>query len=515
MVETVASLSVLEEDIQILLARENPNDFCRYVMQWDQQDFHEEWQGIFYHPEWNPTGHPKALILGPRDHGKSSQLSIARVLWELGKNHDLRIKLIAQSDEKAADRLFEISDNLRKNERLHKVFPALKPALEGTWTKHKIIVERSKVMADASVEALGITSTATGGRADLEVFDDPIDFRNAIQYPAMRKVVKKTFYSVWINLLEPEGRMIYIGTAWHLDDLTHELMGNPAYYSKVYKAIQDDGRPLWGSKWSLEQLMKRMGEIGEREFQRQFLNVALSADETLFPLEPLLSNCFDTSLEFGKMYPWIFELPRYVGVDLAVGTSTDAAYTVIFVIAWDAVRRKRIPLEIVRKRMTAPQTVRELFKINDKWSPKITMVENNAYQQTLIQWMHEFDPEKKMLIKPFTTLSKADPETGLPGLSLEFEQSGWIIPRAGNHSFACQCPICLWLEEMETYPIGRSKDILMASWFASEPIRKKQGTKTGGARIVGSLGEVFNSRSRELASRRNPRSRFTRRSSLI
>jgi hypothetical protein len=509
MAQTVSSLNQLEDDIKVLLARSDPNDFCEYVMGWDQQSFHREWQGMLGHPVWNPTGHPNALILGPRDHGKSSQLSIGRALWELGNNVNLRIKIISQSDDKATDRLFEIVEHIEGNERFHKVFPQLQPAARGTWTKHKIIIERDKKMADASIEALGITSTATGGRADLEIFDDPIDFRNALQYPAMRKVVKQAFYSVWMNLMEPDGRMVYIGTAWHMDDLTHELLSNASYSSRVYKAIQENGSVLWPSKWSIEALTKRMGEIGEREFQRQFQNIALTSDETLFPLE-MLEKSFDTSIELGKLYPWVYELPKFVGVDLAVGTSTESAYTVIFVIAWDSVRRKRIPLEIVRKRLTAPQTVRKLFEIQDKWHPGIVMVENNAYQQTLLQWVQEVDSERKMNVKPFTTLSKADPISGLPGLSLEFEQGGWIIPRAGNHSFACQCPICLWLEEMETYPIGRSKDILMASWFASEPIRRKQGI-AGRMKIVGNLGEVFGARKGVFSASRGNTKRFGRR----
>lgn len=509
MATTVESLMQLEDDIKVMLARSDPNDFNEYVFGWEQQGFQREWQSMLRHSTWNPEGEDNAVVLGPRDHGKSSQLAVGRACWELGNDTNLRIKIIAQSDDKATDRLFEIVENLEDNPRIHKVFPNLEPASRGTWTKHKIIVERSKKMADASIEALGITSTATGGRGDLLIFDDPIDFRNAIQYPAMRRVVKQAFYSVWMNLMEPDSRMIYIGTAWHMDDLTHELLSNPAYFSKVYKAIQEDGSVLWPKKWNMEALQKRMAEIGEREFQRQFQNVALTSEETLFPRE-MLEKWYDDSVEFGKMYPWVYELPRFAGVDLAVGQSSESSYTVIFVIAWDATRRKRIPLEIVRKRLTAPQTVRKLFEIQDRWHPGIVMVENNAYQQTLLQWVQEVDSERKINVKPFTTLSKADPVTGLPGLSLEFEQGGWIIPRAGNHSFACQCPICLWLEELETYPIGRSKDILMASWFASEPIRRKQGI-AGRMKIIGNLGEVFAPRRGVFAASRGNKKRFGRR----
>jgi len=39
------------------------------------------------------TEHPKALVEMPRDHGKSVQMC-GRVVWELGKNPGLRVKVV-------------------------------------------------------------------------------------------------------------------------------------------------------------------------------------------------------------------------------------------------------------------------------------------------------------------------------------------------------------------------------------------------------------------------------------
>ena len=46
------------------------------------------------------TGHRRALVELPRDHGKSVQVC-GRILWELGKNPALRVKLTAVEEAAA------------------------------------------------------------------------------------------------------------------------------------------------------------------------------------------------------------------------------------------------------------------------------------------------------------------------------------------------------------------------------------------------------------------------------
>src|SRR5262245_26477809 len=46
--------------------------------------------------------HDRALVELPRDHGKSLQVS-ARVLWELGRNSALRVKIVCATEAIAAE----------------------------------------------------------------------------------------------------------------------------------------------------------------------------------------------------------------------------------------------------------------------------------------------------------------------------------------------------------------------------------------------------------------------------
>src|SRR5262245_57639304 len=73
-------------------ARHNPNAFVAYcctdadARPLRQSNVHRQLQAFL-------TAHRKALIELPRDHGKSVQVC-ARVLWELGRNPALRVKIV-------------------------------------------------------------------------------------------------------------------------------------------------------------------------------------------------------------------------------------------------------------------------------------------------------------------------------------------------------------------------------------------------------------------------------------
>ncbi|GAH61810.1 unnamed protein product, partial [marine sediment metagenome] len=78
------------------------------------------------------------VIIIPREHGKTAQV-IARILFELGKNHNELVKMVCASDTIARKRVMEVRENIAHNAELHEIFPDL---LEDkgvqSWSKHAI-----------------------------------------------------------------------------------------------------------------------------------------------------------------------------------------------------------------------------------------------------------------------------------------------------------------------------------------------------------------------------------------
>ncbi len=217
---------------------------------------------------------------------------LGRILWELGNDPNLRIKLFCQSDSKACERIDELAEHIKHNAQFREVFPWVsKSTRRQDWSKHKLTIHRTRIGKDVTVEGLGILSSATGGRADLIIADDVVDYRNAIVYPKAREQLKKAWKEDISNLLEPDGRIWYIATPWHQADLTAELRGNPQF-AKMFDAIDENLTPLWPDKWPTKSLEDRREEIGTFAFSRAFHCKAVSDDET--PIKPHWIRFYDS-----------------------------------------------------------------------------------------------------------------------------------------------------------------------------------------------------------------------------
>lgn len=446
--------------------------------------------------------HDRVLILAPREHGKTAQVTVGRTLYELGRNTNVRIKLVSQNDDMAANKLGLVKRYIEHSERYAEVFPHVRRDPGGKWGSYELEVIRESLAKDVSVEAKGIMSAATGGRADILMLDDVVDFRNAIENPAMRPKVKQAYDSVWVNQLPAEGgRIIYICTVWHEDDLTHHLIDRDSFHKVVYN-VGEHFEPVWPERWTKERLMKRHEDIGDREFDRAFRNRALTPGEATFP-HGAVEEMKNIHLRPDQIDPtW----PRYTGVDLAISKKESAAFTVIHTLALNPEDKQKVVVEIVRGKWTSPETARRIITAYNEHQSQIIMVENNAYQEALLQWIN-FIPgcPKGIPIIGFTTgKQKADRVVGLPGMAAEMDNGGWMLPMGRKHEGSCGCNFCTWIAELKAHPIGKYTDCIMASWFAREAVRRtlvKASTKahgstapTGSQRISGRAPSYLHSK---------------------
>lgn len=367
-------------------AREHFPAFVEYAF-WDERTgspLQQQW----FHDEWSASmdTSDRLIIVAPRDHGKTTQV-VARVIWELGRDPNLRVKIVCASDGKAMERLFEIVQQL-SNPRVREVFPNLRPAEEGEWSKHKIVVVRTARHRDASVEALGITSTATGGRADLLIADDVVDRRNALTMPALREQIKHAWKSDWTNLLEPAGRIWYICTLWHKADLSHELLTNPAF-DKLVHAVPEDFAALWPSKWSEAALRARHLEIGSVEFNRAFRNIASDAEEGI--VKPAWMRFADLALDpaFGER---LDDLVFFTSYDTAVAVTDLNDFSASVTVAVDTATGRVFVTDAWHARITISHQAARVWAEYQGCTPFRILIEK-AGQSTLDEWVLNEHPD--------------------------------------------------------------------------------------------------------------------------
>ncbi len=306
----------------------------------------------------------RALIELPRDHGKSVQLC-GRLIWELGRNPGLRIKLVCATDALAADRSRFLRDQIANNRRVRLAFPNLLPSTP--WCAEAFTVRRPAEAIGPSVASFGVGTGSTGARADLLVCDDIVDVRS-LHCPGERRRVKDYFHNNLMNLLEPDGRFWGLCTPWHPDDLNSQLKSNPSY-AVFRRAVGPNLEPVWPEKWPSEKLAERRAEIGEASFARGYRLITISEGEVLIRPE---------WVQF-----WNGPVPRQgletvvIAVDPAVSTRKGADASAIVVAGRTPAGEVRI-LEAAAKRVRAPQLVEWIDAADRLWQPDAILFESNA-----------------------------------------------------------------------------------------------------------------------------------------
>jgi len=455
-------------------ARQDPAAFIRYIFDYEATHMHDAWHAFM---NTNRFGQ----MLAARGSGKSEQVTVGRALWELGKNPNIRIKIVTEADDRAQDLVTRISATILENEKFKEVFPNCVPASVGTWTKSKLIVKRAVAHTDATVEGSGVLTSSTGGRADLILFDDISGYRNSLVFPRLRQQVKEAFHSNWLNMSDGTGfRWYMVGTPWHIEDIVSELRANNSIPKCHEYWVGSNFESHWPERYDPEYFRGKLAVSGSRHYNRAYRGIALTDEESW-----INSTAVDAMRDFDLKAIDVIqntEVIKYVGVDLGHRPGVENCPSVIYTLG-RAPTGKRIPCEIRILRRNEPlETARAIIDVCERIRPAKVYVENNGAQKYLIDVIQSLVPQLGLPIEGyFTGNQKLDVNVGIPSLMAEIETGQWIVPlgSGGTHANTCQCTFCFWMQEVKDYPNSHS-DALMAGWLALEALRKVSERKGGG-----------------------------------
>lgn len=403
----------------------------------------------------------------------TSQLSIARTLYELGRDKGLRIGIVSNTAGQSQKVLRSIKRYIESSPELHAVFPDLRPS-QDQWTTSAITVKRNSISKDPSIQAIGVHGNILGSRLDLLIVDDLLDVENTRSAQG-REDCFAWLQAACLSRLTAKGRVLVVGTAFHPDDALHRLARMPGFKAMRYPVLLEDGTPRWAERWPPERIARVRETLGPLEFARQLLCVARSDDEARFKKEWI-----DVCLARGEGKQLCYGMDKlppgfktYTGVDLAVQQKDSSDFTVLFTIAIHPNTKDREVLNIERGKWSGPEIVSRIIDTHRRFL-SIVVVENNASQDFIIQFARG---QYAVPIRPFTTgRNKAHPEFGIEALATELAGRKWIIPSRGG--MPAHPEIATWVQEMLYYqPASHTGDSLMASWFA------KEGERLGSMRV--------------------------------
>jgi hypothetical protein len=457
--------------LRITVARHDPNEFIEFVARDEetgspvlQEPIHEEFQRL-------ATVHPRLVLWAHIESGKTTQLALMRVLWELGRNPNLRVVIVSATASKAGKIATAIQQYIERSAELREVFPHLQPGKR--WASTSFTVQRDSYSRDYSVQAIGVHTDIIGARIDLVVLDDIMTFETAAT-PASRAKLQQWMKASIMGRLTRRSRVWMDGTAWHPDDALHMQAKVEGWASARFPVRNDEtGALTWPERWSEEriatatidlgpleaarQLHCRARDDGEARFQREWINRCLQRGEGKEPTQRL------AGLPPGYR--------TYTGVDLGARQHGKADLSVLFTIVVHPDETREV-LWVDAGRWTAPEVLERIYDHHARYF-SIVLVENNAAQDFLLQFARRMSA---VPILPFNTgRNKVNPEFGVESLAVEMYAAKWIIPNLGG---SCAPEVAAWISEMLFYqPGAHTGDRLMASWFAREGARGKPPRK--------------------------------------
>lgn len=389
------------------IARYSLPYFAQYYLGLDVPRHQEEWYKLLFK-------YPQEFLLSPRDHGKTTVLP--RVIAEhktlFQQDHreqfgkDFNILLISKTYSQSKKSLQVIKKDLTKNKLIQRDFKEELKDLHGGG--NQLFYNQVGISRDATVEGNGLLGDITGSHFFFIILDDIIDDENCRTRESRRNVMK------WVNgtilpLLEPEGRILGIGTRKHYEDAYQEMITNPMWYVIQQKAIIEApesydivydkngmavgienivGTPktLWPEKWDIEKLLLKKVAMGSILFNREYQNDASFMKGKILKdywLKKYALYEENTDLNSGiGLAPPKSSMTIYQGYDLAIKRGEANDYLVCTTIGVTQNNLIYI-LDWYRDKIPFPKQVKLVKTLYDKWEPIQIGIESNQYQLAL------------------------------------------------------------------------------------------------------------------------------------
>ncbi len=484
---------------RVSLARKNPAEFNAYVLRDEESGAPIENGPLHLEMHRLMSAHSRLAILAHIEAGKTTQL-IGRVLWELGRNPNLRIVIGSETDGKAVQILSVIKNYIENSAALRRVFPTLRrsPVVSDPWTKHAITVARRvSGSKDPSVKVVGVgRGSVMGSRIDILILDDTLSFRNS-RTREQRAILKSWYQQNFASRITRQGRIWAVNTAYDPDDLIQWLSKKRGWAKVIFPVANDNGHSTWPSRWSLERIALAEEELGPIEAKRQLYCVPIGDDVEKFQ-RPWILRCLENGRGLNTM-PMLppEELPEgcfcITGVDLATKRQprpgskghTHTAVTCFFTILVYPDGARQV-LNITSGRWSGPDIADHARSVHLRFG-SVLYVEDNGAQQYLLDQIAQLAEQGPVAIPviPFHTGgNKWHPVYGVEGLGAEFAAGKWIIPSLAENpeapAVADDPEVLAWLDDLYTYTASsHSGDRLMAGWIAREGARQRLAERGG------------------------------------
>ena len=311
----------------------------------------------------------------PRDHAKSTGFTFDYILAEVCFRTSDYVILIGSTEDKAAEQLSNISEELHENEDLRQEFGISSFEVD---QKTEIIVicddgHRFRILARGAEQKIR-GAMWKGKRPNLIVCDDMEDDEQ-VENVDRRKKFRKWFFRAAKQSLSKTGKIRVHGTILHEDSLLARLRKNKAWKFLFYKAHEgydDFSNLLWPERWTEEQLREKRKEFEEdgdaTGYAQEFLNDPHDRSDSYLKEEQFLAM-EEEDYEEEKLY--------YAGADFAV-SKQDHANRTSFTVGGIDIRNLLHIVGEYGARWDPLEWIEQMFHIQQEWDVQLWFIEGGV-----------------------------------------------------------------------------------------------------------------------------------------
>ncbi len=327
-----------------------------------------------YHDLLKPIDKLEAVVdVEPREHAKSTRMSLAYPLWRVLTGKSKFILLISASQEMANLFLENIKAEIEENERILEDFGELK----GDKWKTDFIVLKN----DTAIVSKGAGSSMRGirykeNRPDLIIADD-IMKDDLVNSPTQRDKLDRWFRRV-VMALGKDAFIVVVNTIFHNDDLPSRLL-NEIEEEKLknwlgvrFSAVLPNGKPLWEGRWTLKDLEKKKQALGSIAFSTEYMNEPISEEDMIFKKEWIeyyqFSDIANKNLEI------------ITAIDPATGKAK-GDYSAIITVGKDKDAGIYYVLDAYADKISDLKLIEKIIEKYQAFKPKAIIFETVAFQE--------------------------------------------------------------------------------------------------------------------------------------
>lgn len=286
-----------------------------------------EVQNNWHHVEWfdHAERHDRLMIEAAREHAKTQLFVFTQPLLEIKNNPNIRILIVSDVYEKAKERTRVLREHIERNPKYNDLPGHVKIG----WKRgdEAFTVERDFYwLKEATVTSTYAYGPISGGRFDLIIADDLVNWAANSTTPEKRQKLRRWWSDEVLNATTPDGRIWVIGTRQHHDDLYETIKRDARFTTYTYPAVDErwkDRNPpeiegndricLWPAMHNYKTLMEKK-EADEDSFARQQQQIAIPETGLVYR-----RALVDAAFERGRDVQYDPSAAQYVALDPGYG----------------------------------------------------------------------------------------------------------------------------------------------------------------------------------------------------